>query len=141
MPESDPVPTTRPTLCRLLPALGVAAGLALLPAPARAWFVGGIGFGVPIFVGPPPPPVYFAPPYPYPPPYAVAPPYGAGYPPEGAPVAAQSPLGQAGGATQSVPGMACSTGAYVCPLPSAGRVGARCSCPAESGGRAYGTIR
>ena len=70
----------------------------------------------------------------------MAPPYGVGYPPGGAPVAAQSPMGQAGGAT-SVPGMACYTGAYVCPLPSAGRVGARCSCPAESGGRAYGTIR
>lgn len=132
-------------------ALPVAAALLLLPAPARAWFVGGIGFGVPIVVAPPP--VFYPPPYPYapayppyaPPPYSPGPyapgpyasaPYPGTYPPP--------PLvnGAGPGATaESVRGMSCSTGAYLCPLPGPGRVGARCSCPAQSGGRAYGTIR
>lgn len=158
MPAPRPAPRARaipwrhgrgrvPARCLGGTALPLAVALLLLPAPARAWFVGGIGFGVPILVAPPP--VFYPPPYPYaspyaPPPYAPGPYAGAPYPGMYPPPAAYAPA--AGGAApgaraESVPGMSCSTGAYLCPLPGAGRVGARCSCPAESGGRAYGTIR
>ena len=109
----------------LLAAGAALAGAALLPSPARAWFVGGIGFGVPVFVVPPP--VVYAPP-----PVVYLPPP---YPPAAYPMPVQPP------ATEAVAGTTCNTGRYICPLPAIAVVGTRCSCPTETGARVFGTIR
>jgi hypothetical protein len=118
----------RPWMTRFAWVAGVAAiGLAMTPAPARAWWRGGWGYnggiviGVvpPFFLPPPvvyaaPPPVYYAPP---PPPYYSAPAYHP-----------------------TVSGQSCYAGAYVCPLEHATPVGANCSCPSY-GRPAYGQVR
>ena len=102
----------------VLLAVLVLAGIA--PAPALAWWRGGVAIGIvppPLFFGPPvyvaPPTVYYSPPpvvY-APPPFYIAPP----------PRFAQT----------------CYAGAYICPLQQPGPAGAPCSCPAYQG-RAYG---
>lgn len=92
----------------------VAAGLALVPGTANAWWHGGfygprvVFFGPPVIYGPPPP-VYYAPP---PVVYAPAPPAG----------------------------QTCYAGAYVCPLDQPTPVNGGCSCPTNQG-RAYGRAR
>lgn len=97
-------------------AVAVAAGLALVPSTANAWWHGGFYGPRFVFFGPPviyaPPPVVYAPP-----PVVYAP----------APPPAYVPAGQT-----------CYAGAYVCPLERATPVGAGCSCPTNTG-RAYGT--
>jgi hypothetical protein len=107
-------------------AFGVAAAaLAALPTPAsaRVW----IGFGFPLFVGPPayyyPPPAYYYPPpaYYYPPPayYPPAPSYAA-------PSAQYTPSNQS-----------CETGGAVCPMEHPVAPGSACYCTTAQG-RAWG---
>jgi hypothetical protein len=98
-------------------------GAAMAPGAAYAWGHGGwgwrggvfFGFAPPVYVGPPM--IYAGPPVVYPPPVYAPPPY------------APAPAGQA-----------CYAGAYVCPLDQPGPIGARCSCPTNTG-RAGGQIR
>jgi hypothetical protein len=107
--------TTRRRQSLLLAAFtAVLAGLLTLPSPAsaRVW----IGFGFPLFVGPPayyyPPPAYY-----YPPPVYYPPP--AYYPP---PVAYQPP-----------PPQYCETGATVCPMEHSVPRGSACYCTTAQG--------
>ena len=105
-----------------LAALGVAlGGLASLPGPAsaRVW----IGFGFPLFVGPPayyyPPPAYYPPPYYYPPPAYFPPPSAYG----GAPPSAQyAPSGQS-----------CMAAGAVCPMEHPVASGSSCYCTTVQG--------
>ena len=101
-------------------AMAFAAGLALLPGTAQAWWRGpGLFFyGPPIVVGPP---VIYAPP----PPVVYAPPPPVVYDP----APAYAPAGQA-----------CYAAAYVCPLDQPTPAGGPCSCPTNNG-RAYGRAR
>ncbi len=119
-----PTPPRRAMRLAVLVALPALAGATLLPGAARAWFVGGIGFGVPVFVAPPP--VVYAPP-----PVVVAP-----YPPVAYPVPLPPPP-----VAEAVAGTTCAAARYVCPLPAIAVVGTRCSCPTETGARVFGTIR
>ena len=119
-----------------LAALGAAlVGLVIAPTPAsaRVW----IGFGFPLYVGPPayyaPPPVYYPPPAYYPPPVSYAqPPASYAQPPS----AYAQPPGAASGATQA--GQACYAGSYVCPMDRPVASGSSCYCPANDGSRAWG---
>ncbi len=100
------------------------------PAPAHARVL--VGFGFPLFVGPPayyPPPVYYPPPPYYPPP--DYPPPQAYYPPASvlcagfaicAAVAIHSPSGQA-----------CYAGATVCPMERPTATGSSCYCTTAQG--------
>jgi hypothetical protein len=102
-----------------------ACAVAMAPAPAAAWWRGGVFFGVapfPLFYGPPvyyaPPPVVYAPP-----PVVYAPPPNTAY-------------------AQAQPqGTSCDAGRYVCPLRAPVPPGAACSCPTDQRGRAPGTAR
>ncbi len=99
---------------RLLLTAACAAAIgsvALLPAPAHAWWRGGVFIGVPpIVVGPPVyyPPVYAPPPVVYAPPPVI-------YTP-----APQTPY-------------RCYAGGYVCPLRYAAPAGAACTCVGNGG--------
>lgn len=94
----------------------VLVGLVGLPQPAKArvW----IGFGFPLFVGPPayyPPPVYYPPPAYYPPPpYYASPAY--------APPLQYQPSGQS-----------CMTGGAVCPMEHPVAPGSGCYCTTAQG--------
>ncbi len=136
---------------RINPLVGSAAlaGLifaTLAPAPAKAWFRGGVFIGVPpIVVGPPvvpyPAPYYYPPAYYGPGPYAVAPP-AAGYAP--APQSsdqppAQSPAPQLSQADTPY-GSTCYAGFYVCRAPAQTHVGTGCSCPGL-GAPSYGVVQ
>lgn len=95
-------------------ALGIAVGLCY-PASARVW----IGFGFPLYAGPPayyyPPPVYYPPPAYYPPPPAYY--YGApAAPPRYTP------------SNQS-----CATVATVCPMEHPVPQGSSCYCTTGQG--------
>jgi hypothetical protein len=123
-------------------AFAIAAGATLLPAPAQAWWRGGVFIGVPpVVVGPPvvayPPPYY---PYPYAyPPAAYAPAYP---PPAYPPPPDQAQQSQPPQMSQAQPpyGTTCYAGVYVCPAPGATRVGSGCSCPGL-GAPSYGTVQ
>jgi hypothetical protein len=52
---------------------------------------------------------------------------------------ALSGCGAPGGPVSATPGSTCYAGAYVCPMPTPGRVGAECSCPGI-GAPSYGVI-
>lgn len=97
----------------------LAAGAALLPAPAQAWWRGGVWVGVaPIPFPVPfyaPPPVYYAPP-----PVFVAPPPPVVFDPSQGQQTAQA-------------GFSCAAGAYVCPLEQPLQPGTPCSCPGNRG--------
>jgi hypothetical protein len=97
----------------------VALGLLVLPTPAKAWWRGGIWFGVPPVVYPPPyyyapPPVYYGPP----PGYYAPPPVS--YPASSAP-------------------QSCYAGPVVCPMERPSAAGNTCWCSASTG-RVYGQV-
>ena len=125
-----------------LAALAVVAGAALTPAPAKAWFRGGVFFGFPpVVIGPPvvayPPAYYYPPPY-YAPGYygppAYAPPPPVSYAP---PPAAPAPqMSQA----DAPLGTTCYAGVYVCRAPAQAHVDSGCSCPGI-GAPSYGVVR
>jgi hypothetical protein len=104
-------------------ALGAlfAGGLAI-PRPAQARVF--VGFGFPLFVGPPayyPPPVYYPPPPYYPSPYYPPPP--AYYPPP----ASYSP------GPSAPSGQACHAGGTVCPMQRPAGSGSVCYCTTAQG--------
>jgi hypothetical protein len=108
----------------------VLGGLAALPGPAsaRVW----VGFGFPLFVGPPayyPPPAYYYPPPPYYPPPAY---YGG---PPGAPYAyAAPPPGYSRPGGHYTPsGQSCATGGAVCPMEHPVASGSSCYCTTGQG--------
>jgi hypothetical protein len=93
-----------------------------VPGPAHARVF--VGFGFPLFVGPPayyPPPIYYPPPPFYPPPYYPPPP---GY---SAPPASYAP--GPGGPS----GQACYTGGTVCPMEHPVGSGSSCYCTTPQG--------
>jgi len=119
-----------PSLCRpiALAALGlVAGGLVALPGPAsaRVW----VGFGFPLFVGPPayyyPPSAYYPPPACYPPPPYYPPPPAYYGPPPGSYV---PPSAQYTPSNQS-----CESGAAVCPMEHPVARGSACYCTTAQG--------
>jgi hypothetical protein len=134
----------------LVAAAVIGLGAAAMPAPAKAWWRGGWGFGgvviglPPVVIAPPavvvapPAPVVVAPP---PPVYYAAPPV-AYYAPAPAVVATPAPAVAVTAAPTyaSAAGQGCYAGAYVCPLEQATPVGADCSCPANEG-RVAGQVR
>jgi hypothetical protein len=133
-------------------ALAALAGAALAPAPAQAWWRGGVFIGVPPVVVAPPiygypapyyyPPAYYPPAY-YPPAYTAAPAY-----PQGQSYAQAQPQGQAQQQQQqpqmSQPdtpiGGTCYAGVYVCAAPAQTHVGTGCSCPGI-GAPSYGVVQ
>jgi hypothetical protein len=128
----DMIGFSRPVRLRLLrlAALGgVGVGLVAFSAPAHAWWRGGFVVGVV------PPPLYFGPPVVYPPPVVYAPPPVVYAPP---PTVYTPPNAYAG---SPAPGQTCYAGAYVCPLPQPFPPGSSCSCPDNSGRRAFGQAR
>jgi hypothetical protein len=111
------------TIRLLVLAMLASVGVALIPAPAQAWWHGGIFIAPVPFVLPPVAP-YYPPYYPPPPPYYVAPP----------PASYATPYGDSG------PGQSCYAGPYVCPLDRASPIGAPCTCPTNTG-RVAGNVR
>jgi len=113
----------------LIGAALTAAALTVvfLPAPAKAWWRGGVFIGVPPVVYPAPyyyapPPVYYAPP----PAYYAPPPAAYGAP-------------AASGPTQPA-GQSCYAGPVICPMDHPTVTGNTCWCTASSG-RVYGQVR
>jgi hypothetical protein len=109
-----------PAIFRRAPTLAAFGALfavvVAVPGPAHARVF--VGFGFPLFVGPPayyPPPVYYPPPPYYPPPYYPPPP--AYYPPRSA-----APTGQA-----------CYAGGTVCPMEHPVGSGSSCYCTTAQG--------
>ncbi len=130
----------------LLLLAAAALGVAALPAPAAAYWRGGVWIGIggpPVYYAPPPP-VYYGPPPAY---YAPPPPgYDPGYQPAQAspPPGYQAsqgypPAGNPGQSYQGPYGTTCYAGNYTCALPAAGPVGATCSCPGL-GAPSFGSI-
>jgi hypothetical protein len=110
-------------------AVLVAGGLLAMPGPAsaRVW----VGFGFPLFVGPPayyPPPVYYPPPAYYPPPvYYSRPPayyYAPPPPPPGSGYVAPR---------YSSSGQSCIAGATLCPMERPTASGSACYCTTMTG--------
>ena len=92
--------------------MAVIAVVLAIPSAAHAFWRGGVFIGfAPFVVGPP---VYYGPPIYYPPPVVYQP--------------------------AQPPGRSCYAGAYVCPLALPGPVGGPCSCPADRGNWAAGSI-
>jgi len=118
------------------------AGVVAHPAPAAAWWRGGVWIGVPpVVIGAPAyyPPAYYPPAY-YPP-YYYPPAY---YPPPGAAAPQSTPVPQANQKPSQSPapvayGATCYAGAYVCAAPGATPVGSVCTCPAL-GAPSYGRV-
>jgi len=125
----------------------LAAGVTLAPAPAHAWWRGGVWVGGPGYYGPryygpryygppvvvAPPPVYYAAPPPVyytPPPVIYTPPPPAPYFPPGPPP--QSTAVAAGGA--------CITPARTCGMTVARAPGASCYCTDAYGQRVWGSV-
>ena len=98
---------------------GILAGLSH-PAAARVW----VGFGFPLFVGPPayyPPPVYYPPPAYYPPPVYYPPPaytYAPAYAPP---------------PQYSAPGQSCVVAGTVCAMQHPVSPGSSCYCTTAQG--------
>ena len=117
-------------------ALAALAGAALIPAPAKAWFRGGVFFGFPpVVIGPP---VVAYPPAYYPPPYYAPGYYGPAYPP---PASYAPPPGQEQMSEANIPlGTTCYAGVYVCKAPAQSRIDTGCSCPGI-GAPSYGVVR
>ena len=119
-----------------LAALAALAGAACMPAPAQAWWRGGVFIGGPVVVGPP---VAYPAPYYYPPAY-----YGPGYYPPPAYAAPAYPPAQAPAPQMSqanIPfGSTCYAGVYVCAAPAQTHVGTGCSCPGL-GAPSYGVVQ
>ena len=131
---------TRPLI--RMAALAALAGASLVPAPAKAWFRGGVFFGFPpVVIGPPA--VAYPPPYYYPPAYYAPGYYGPAYAP---PPASYAPLPEAPApapemSQAEVPfGSTCYAGTYVCRAPAQSRVDSECSCPGL-GAPSYGVVR
>jgi hypothetical protein len=108
----------------LLLAVVASVGFAMHPAPAQAWWHGGIFIAPVPFVIPPVVPYYPPAYYPPPPPYYVAPP----------------PASYVGPSGDPAPGQSCYAGAYVCPLDHVSPIGAPCTCPTNTG-RVAGNVR
>ena len=109
-------------------ALATAAGITLSPAPAHAWWRGGVFIGVPpVVVGPAyPPPYYYPPAYYAPGYYPPAAYYPPGYPQPAPPQQTPAPeLSQA----QRPYGATCYAGVYTCAAAPQTQVGSGCSCP------------
>jgi len=130
-------------ISRIAPRIAVLAtlaGLALLPAAAKAWVVFGLP---PVVIGPPvapyapyyPPPYYYGPGY-YPPPYGYAPPPAASSAQTPAPAKPDPQMSQANTPNGSI----CYAGVYTCAAPYAAHVGSTCAC-AGIGAPSYGTVR
>lgn len=123
---------------------GLAAlllGVTLAPAPAQAWWRGGVwvagpGYG-PGYYGPPvvvaPPPVYYAPP---PPVYYAPPPVIYAPPPPPAPYFPPAPQSNAVAA-----GGACVTPARTCGMTVARAPGASCYCTDSYGQQVWGSVQ
>lgn len=127
---TNPPRFPRRALVAALLAGGGLAGATLLPAPAQAYWRGGVWIGVTPAVPYYPPPVYAPPPvYVAPPPVYTPPPVYAPPPVYSAPPAYAGPAY----------GSTCYAGFYTCRLPQQQRVGSGCSCPGL-GAPSYGTV-
>ena len=118
--------TRKVPLVRCVMALGLLFAPLLFASHAQARVF--IGFGFPLYFGPPayypPPPVYYPPPAYYPPPQAYYPPPATSYPP---------PAGYAPQPSSQT----CYANGYTCPMERPVAPGSSCYCT-TSQGRVWG---